>query len=201
MTMQSVFSSRDLAELNEGFLQLVANGADAGLARCVHERLTALDPEARRRLAGVSFALFGFGFQEESAWEPLFSPGVRDLEPGYVARDPAAERFTLLALTALRGFIRVAPQRVSAWIGLPPEMRSRLAGLEIGVLGVVASFAAPRLRFRLAVQEAMWLRFIEASERRDLRHFALLDAHCLQWTIRRALRIEAPCAAARVFRR
>jgi hypothetical protein len=190
--MQRTIPSRDFAELNEGFLELVANGADAGLAGCVQARLMALEPEPRRRLAGVSFALFGFGFQEESAWEPLWSPGVRDLEPRYGVREPAVEQFTLLALTTLRAFVRVSPQQVSAWIGLPPDMRSRLAGVEISVLGVVASFAAPRLRFRLALQEALWLRFIDASERRDMRHFALLDAHCLQWTIRRALALRAP---------
>jgi hypothetical protein len=201
MKMQQADFSRDLAELNEGFLWLVARGSDAGLTSAVHARLRTLEREPRQRLAALPFALFGFGFQEEAAWANLLSPGVRDLEPRYAPVDPSIERFTLLALTALRSFVRAAPQRISAWIGLPPETGSRLASLEISALGEVAAAASPRLRGRLAVEEFRWLCLIDACERNDARQLALLAAFGHQWTIRRALRIESPRGTTRGFRR
>jgi hypothetical protein len=201
MTMQQADCSRDLAELNEGFLWLVAQGRDAGLTLAVLARVRTLEREARQRLAALPFALFGFGFQEEAAWASLLSPGVRDLEPRYAPQDPLIERFTLLALTALRGLVRVAPQRISAWIGLPPETGSRLASLEISALGEVAAAASTRLRGRLAVEEFRWLCLIDACERNDARQLALLAAFGHQWTIRRSLGIEAPRATTRGFRR
>lgn len=202
MRIHSATLCRDLAELNEGFLELVAQGPDVGFSPTVHARLAAFGRKPRRRLAGVAFALFGFGFQEEAAWAPLLSPGVRDLERVYAARDPAVECFTLLALSALRGFMRTAPRRVSAWIGLPPETGVQLAALEIGALGPVAMLAAPRLRGRLAPRASLWHRFIDAAERGDERQLAVLAALGQQWTIRRSLRLEPPGSpVSRAFRR
>lgn len=201
MKIETSVLGRDLAELNQGFLRLVAAGVDAGLSADVLARLRALDRSARHRLATVPFALFGFGFDEEAAWAELLSPGVRDLEPDYRACEPSVERFTLLALTVIRGFARTAPQSVSAWVGLTPGTRVRLASLQVGTLGVVAPLAAPRLRGRLAPRRALWLRFIEAVERNDARQLALLATLGQQWTIRRSLGLSAPAQPVRGFRR
>jgi hypothetical protein len=192
---------RDQAELNREFLELLAQGPDAGLSATVLTRVRGLDADARGRLAALPFALFGFGFEDETAWARLLSPGVRDLDPGYVSRDPLVERFTLLALTALRGFAGVAPHKTGAWIGLPVETRARLAEVEIGTLSAAAVLAAPRLRSRLAHREQLWLRLIDASERNDRRQLVVLAALGKQWTIRRCLKLKAPGKPVRAFRR
>lgn len=201
MAIEATVFGRDLAELNAGFLELAAQGPDTGLALRVVIRLQALDAVARRRLAAAPFALFTFGFEDEAAWAALLSPGVRELEPGYFPCEPAVERFTLLALTVLRGFVRAAPHSISAWIGLPPATRARLAGLEVGVLGLAAPWAAPRLRGRLAAREGFWLRILDAAVRDDRRQLALLAALGKQWAIRRSLHLAAPLQPARGFRR
>ncbi|NGX17295.1 hypothetical protein [Wenzhouxiangella sp. XN24] len=201
MTREATILGRDLAELNEGFLVLMAAEVDAGFSSEVTARLRSLDHHARHRLAAVPFALFGFGFQDEATWARLLSPGVRDLDPGYVSREPGAERFTLLALTALRAFARAHPQSVSAWIGLPARTRSRLAGVEIGQLATVAALATPRLKGRLAGRDVLWKRLIDAARHGDERLLAMLAALGKQWTIRRCLGIENPTAAPRGFRR
>lgn len=190
MTTDNTGFKRDLSELNEGFLALVAEGVDADLPGSVLSRLRRLDAVARRRLAGVSFALFGYGFDDKGAWAGLLSPGVRDLVPGYDACAVEVERFTLLSLTVLRGLVRVAPRAVAAWIGLPDETRRRLAELEIGLLAPVAVAAAPRLRGRLPAQETLWHRLIDAALGNDERRFALLASQGKQWTIRRSLGLD-----------
>jgi hypothetical protein len=192
---------RDLAELNEGFLEFVARGGSAGLPDDVARRLRNMAPDARRRLAAAPFALFGFGFEDEAAWARLLSSGVRDLEPAYVSREPLAERFTLLALAALRGFVGAAPHSVSAWIGLPAATRARLAEVEICALATVAARAAPRLCGRFQARQDLWRRIIDAAERSDERHLRLLIALGKQWTIRRCLGLGAGCTPARGFRR
>lgn len=190
MTTETLVFERDLSELNEGFLQLVAEGSDAGLPVPVLLRLRTLDAAARRRLAGASFALFGFGFEDVGAWACLLSPGVRDLEPGYAPCGVEVERFTLLTLTTLRGLLRVAPRGVAAWVGLPDETRKRLADLEIGLLATVAVAASPRLRGRLPARETLWHRLIDAALSHDERRFALLASQGKQWTIRRSLGLD-----------
>lgn len=201
MTTKNDLLARDLAELNEGFLALVVHGVNAGLPDDVAQRLRGMEPEGRRRLAAAPFALFGFGFEDGEGWARLLSPGVRDLEPAYVSQEPLAERFTLLSLTALRGLVRVAPHSVSAWIGLPPETRARLAEIEIGALGTVAALAAPRLRGRFRDRHNLWRRIIDAAARADERDLRLLIALGKQWTIRRCLGLHAPSAPVRGFRR
>jgi hypothetical protein len=201
MTIEATAVGRDLAELNEGFLELVAQGPDAGLSAGVVARLRALDRVPRRRLAAAPFALFSFGFDDEAAWAGLLSPGVRDLEPGYRPCEPSVERFTLLALTVLRGFVRTAPRSASAWIGLTPATRARLATLEVGALGFVAPLAAPRLRGRLAPRTVFWLQMIDAVEHHDDRRLVLLAALGKQWTIRRSLGLSLPSQPVRGFRR
>jgi hypothetical protein len=192
---------RDLAELNAGFLELVAGGADARLPESVLAGLRAMEARRRHRLGVLPFALFGFGFEEEGFWSGLLSPGVRELEPGYPSPEPRTERFTLVVLTALRGLARVAPHATSAWIGLPEATRRRLAQLEIGLLAPVAVHAAPRLRGRLSLREPVWLRLIEAAERDDAEQLRLLAALGSQWTIRRSLGIGPPRARPRSLRR
>jgi len=201
MTAEHMAFGRDLVELNEGFLGLVEHAPDACLPAGVVARLRALDRATRRRLAAAPFALFGFGFDDEAAWAGLLSPGVRDMEPAYHACEASVERFTLLALMVLRGFVRVAPDRASTWIGLTSGTRKRLAALEVGVLGNVAPLAAPRLRGRLAFREAYWLRLIDAAEHDDRRQLALLTALGKQWAIRRSLGLSAPSRPVRGFRR
>ena len=193
--------SRDLAELNMGFLDLLAEDVDAGLPDCVLRRLRVLDRPMRSRLGEVPFALFGFGFEDEAAWSVFLSPGVRDLEPGYAASDAPLERFTLLALTALRALLRVAPRPVAAWVGLPPPTQLRLSEVEIGLLAQVAMLSASRLHARRKLRDAVWLRLIEAAEHNDIRQLRLLAALGRQWTIRRFLGIQAAAPAARGFRR
>lgn len=189
MGMDTRLHTRDLVELNEGFLALVAQGQDAELPSSVLPRLRALDGTPRRRLAGVSFALFGFGFDDAATWARLLDPGVRDLEPGYAQCEAAVERFSLAALTTLRGLARTVPESVSAWIGLPFEVRSSLANLEFGLLPPVSVLAAPRLRGRLPTHQFLWDGMIEAALRNDQRRLALLAGHGKQWTIRRSLGI------------
>ena len=201
MATETARLGSDLAELNEGFLELVTRGADAGLPADVLARLRASERGAQQRLAAMPFALFGFGFEDDTGWARLLSPGVRDLEPGYVCHEPLVELFTVMALTALRGFVRVAPQSVSAWIGMPVATRLRLAELEIGLLGVVGALAAPRLRGRLATREYFWQQLLGAAENNDRRQLVVLAALGKQWTIRRCLGLEAPAARLRAFRR
>lgn len=190
----------DLVALNEGFLALVMDGAEAGLEARVLARLRKLDVGQRHRLGALPFSLFGFGFEEEAAWAALLSPGVRDLAVGYESCEAEVERFTLLALTALRGFVHAAPRSVSAWIGLPPATRDRLAELEIGLLSPVAALASPRLRARRTLQASVWLRLVDATERDDARQLRLLATLGKQWAIRRSLGIEAAAPASRGFR-
>jgi hypothetical protein len=192
---------RDLAELNDGFLELVVRGSDAGLPACVRERLRGLGKVPRRRLAAVPLALFSLGFEDEAAWAGLLSLGVRDLNPAYHACEPPVERFTLVALMALRGLARTAPQTASAWIGLPPETRSRLAATELGSLSLVAPLAACRLRGCFASREAIWLRLLDAAGSRDERQLGVLAALGKQWTIRGSLGLSAPSQPVRGFRR
>lgn len=192
--------SRDLAELNESFLELVAGGTDAGLAPAVLARLRALDPALRPSLGQLPFALFGFGFEDEADWAVLLSPGVRDLEPAYTLADSRVERFSLLALTTLRGFAHSAPHNVSAWIGLPEQTRLRLAALELGLLGHVAALATERLRGRRSIREPEWLRLLDATERRDARQLKVLAGLGKQWAIRRSLGIELAAPARRRHR-
>jgi hypothetical protein len=187
--------------LNEAFLDLVGRGTDAGLPPGVLAELRTIGPDTRQRLASLPFALFGFGFEDEAAWARLLSPGVRDLDPGYVSGEPAAERFTLLVLTVVRGMARDAPESVSSWIGLPAGTRTRLDKLEIGALGIVAALAAPRLRGRLPGREPLWLGLIDAAARDDARYLRLLATQGQQWTIRRCLGLENPMAPSRGFRR
>lgn len=201
MTIDATVFGHDLADLNDGFLALVLTGSDAGLPGVVAARLCLLDQSSRERLTSVSFALFGFGFEDEAGWAGLLSPGVRDLEPGHTACEPIVERFTLLALTTLRSFIRMAPYSVSAWAGLPRETRTRLATMGIAGLGLVAPLASTRLRGRLADREAFWLRLIDAAEKNDARQLALLAALGRQWTIRRSLGLSVPPQPVRGFRR
>lgn len=201
MTLDMTIVGRDLAELNMGFLELIAAGSDAHLPINVLAGLRALDAPKRHRLGALPFALFGFGFEEETFWARLLSPGVRDLEPHYPSQEPRVERFTLLALTALRGLARIAPQATSAWIGLPEATRHKLAELEIGLLAPVAVLAAPRLRGRLSLREPIWLRLVQAAERDDLEQLRLLAALGSQWTIRRSLGIGLTRARPRSFRR
>lgn len=201
MTIESTPFGRDLAGLNEEFLTLAANGLEPGLPAAAVARLRRMGRASRRRLGAAPFALFGFGFEDEEDWSGLLSPGVRDLQRGYLACDPAVERFTLLALTVLRGFARSVPRGVSAWIGLPVATRERLAMQEIGALAFVAPLAASRLRGRLAHREAFWLRLIDAAEHNDERKLKLLSALGRQWTIRRSLGLALPLQPARGFRR
>jgi len=192
--------ANDLAALNEGFLALVGDGAEAGLEPRVLARLRSLDDGQRRRLGAVPFSLFGFGFEEEAAWAALLSPGVRDLEAGYAACEAGVERFTLVALTALRGFVHAAPRSVSAWIGLPPATRERLAELEIGLLAPVATVASVRLRGRRTLRASVWLRLVDAAERDDARQMRLLATLGKQWAIRLSLGIEGSAPTSRGFR-
>lgn len=191
----------DLAALNEGFLALVAGGVEAGLEARVLARLRSLDDGQRRCLGAVPFSLFGFGFEEEAAWAALLSPGVRDLAVGYESCEAEVERFTLLALTALRGFVHTAPRNVSAWIGLPPATRERLAALDIGLLAPVAAVASGRLRGRRTLRASVWLRLADAAERDDARQLRLLGTLGKQWAIRRSLGIEQVAPVSRGFRR
>jgi hypothetical protein len=192
---------RDLAELNDGFLRLVSRDASAGLPDTVRARLRVLEQDAQARLAAMPFALFGFGFEDEDAWARLLSPGVRELEPRGQLPLPPVERFTLLALTSIRGLLRADPRSVLNWIGLPPGTGGRLAALEIGSLGLVATLASHRLRGRLAPREVLWLRLIAAAQERDTRQLALLAALGRQWTIRRSLGLAAPSRTPRGHRR
>jgi len=192
---------RDLAELNTGFLDLLAADVDAGLPDRVLLRLRVLDRSTRCRLGEVPFALFGFGFEDETAWGVLLSPGVRDLEPGYAVPDAPLERFTLLALTALRALLRIAPRTVAAWGGLPSAIQLRLSEVEIGLLSHVAMLSATRLHARRKLRDSVWLRLIEAAERNDTRQLRVLAALGRQWTIRRSLGLQAVAPAARGFRR
>lgn len=201
MTIESTSFGRDLAGLNEEFLALAASGLEPSLPATAVARLRKVGRASRRRLGAAPFALFGFGFEDEDDWAGLLSPGVRDRERGYMACEPSVERFTLLALTVLRGFARSLPRGVSAWIGLPVATRERLAMQEIGSLAVVASLAASRLRGRLAHREAFWLRLIHAAEHNDERQLKLLAALGRQWTIRRSLGLELELQPARGFRR
>lgn len=201
MAIKSDVLARDLAELNAGFLALVTHGANTGLPDDVVWHLREMAPDARRRLAAAPFALFGFGFEDEAAWGRLLSPGVRDLDPGYVSQEPNAERFTLLALTALRGLVRAAPRRVSAWIGLPPGTRARLAEVEISALGSVAAYATPQLHGRFPAKHYLWHRIIDAAAHADDRDLRLLISLGKQWTIRRCLGLQSPGAPVRGFRR
>lgn len=192
MPRETELPVRDFVELNQGFLELAAGGPRPGLPAAVLERLTRLDRKSRHRLAAVSFALFGFGFEDEADWARLLSPGVRDLEQPYDPGEPAAERFALVALTALRALVRNTPHSVSAWIGLPAATRARLADLEIGLLAPVAVQAGARLHGRRALREGHWHRLLDAAERGDARQLVLLSALGKQWTIRRSLGIEPP---------
>jgi len=201
MAIKHELLARDLAELNAAFLALASHGADVGLPDEVLRRLREMEADARRRLSAAPFALFGFGFENEEGWARLLSPGVRDLEPGYVSQAPLAERFTLLAFTALRGFVRAAPHRVSAWIGLPRATLARLADVEISALGMVAARAAPRLRGRFQARPYLWYRIIDAATRADQRDLQLLIALGKQWTIRRCLGLRAPSGPVRGYRR
>jgi hypothetical protein len=201
MTTERKAFGRDLVELNKGFLELVARLPDAGLPASVVGRLRAMDRTSRRRLAAAPFALFGFGFEDEAAWSALLSQGVRDTDHAYRACEPAVERFTLLALVVLRGFVRVDPDRISAWIGLTSGTRTRLAALEVGALGAVAPLAAARLRGRLAPRESYWLRLVDAAERDDRQQLAMLVALGKQWAIRRSLGLSTPPRPVRGFRR
>lgn len=201
MTLEITVVARDLAELNEGFLELVADGLESGLSGAVAARLRRLDSTSRRRLGAAPFALFGFGFEDEAAWAGLLSPGVRDLEPGYRSCPPEVERFTLLALMALRSCVRTAPRSVAAWIGLPNDTRKRLATQEISSLGLVAPLAAPRLRGRLAHRDVFWLRYIDAAASNDEPQLKVLAAQGRQWTIRRSLGLSQTLQPARGFRR
>jgi hypothetical protein len=192
----------DRAELNAGFLDLVAQEATGGgLPPPVLAGLRTIAPPARQRLAALPFALFGLGFEDDAEWARLLSPGVRDLYPAYVSREPLVERFTLLVLTTLRASARLAPHSISAWIGLPGAVRVRLADLEIGTLGIVGALAASRLRGGLAGREEWWLRLVDAAARNDERQLRLLAALGTQWAIRRCLGMEAPAVPARGYRR
>ena len=193
--------TQDLAELNEGFIALAQDGLEVGLTPALRARVQQLRPERRRVLAGLPFALFGLGFEEEGAWATLLSPCVRDLEPGYANSRAPAERFTLLVLSILRSHVRHMPQAVCAWMGLPPQMRNRLLQLEISLLAPVAACAAPRLRARRVLREGTWLRLVDAAERDDARQLALLAAQGRQWSIRRSLGISATSRATRAFGR
>ena len=201
MAIENDVLARDLSELNAGFLVLVAQGTNAGLPDDVAQRLRELAPDARRRLAAAPFALFGLGFEDEAGWARMLSPGVRDLEPGYASQEPRAERFTLLALTALRGFVRAAPHSVSAWIGMPSGTRARLADVDISALCAVAACAAPRLQGRFLARQHLWRRIIDAASHADERDLRLLIALGKQWTIRRCLGLQSPGAPVRGFRR
>lgn len=192
---------QDFTELNQGFLGLAADGCEVGLAPVVQQRLASLGERGLQALAGLPFALFGLGFEEEGAWTTLLSPCVRDLEPGYTAARAPAERFTLLALSTLRTHLHLVPRAVAAWIGLPPATRGRLAAVEIGLLAPVAACAAPRLRARRVLREPVWLRLAEAAACRDRRQLALLAAWGHQWSIRRSLGLKAVAAGGRAFRR
>lgn len=191
----------DFTELNQDFLGLAVNGLEVGLAPIVQERLAVLGERGAQALARLPFALFGLGFEEEGAWTTLLSPCVRDLEPRYTAARAPAERFTLLALSTLRTHLRLLPRAVSAWIGLPPATQGRLATVEIGLLAPVAACAAPRLRARRVLREALWLRLADAAARRDRRQLALLAAWGHQWSIRRSLGIKTVTAGRHAFRR
>jgi hypothetical protein len=197
----SITFRRDLMELNGEFIGLAAEGLDLGLAAGVQQRIADLDDGGRRDLAAVPFALFGLGFDEEGAWTTLLSPCVRDLEPGYVAARAPAERFALLALSTLRTCLRMASRSTSAWIGLPPGTRRRLATLEIGLLPPVAACAAPRLRARQVLREPTWARLVDAIANRDERQLVILAALGRQWSIRRSLGINSATVAAHGFRR
>jgi hypothetical protein len=192
---------RDFTELNHGFLGLASSGLEVGLRPSVQERIASLGERGLHGLAGLPFALFGLGFEEEGAWATLLSPCVRDLEPAYAAARAPAERFTLLALSTLRTHLRLVPEPASAWIGLPPPMRSQLVAVEISLLAPVAACAAPRLRARRVLREAVWLRLVEAAAGRDRRQLALLAAWGRQWSIRRSLGLNQVRAGSRAFRR
>ncbi len=199
-TEMSITFRRDLAELNGEFIDLAADGLDLGLAACVQARIAGLDDDGRRALAAVPFALFGLGFEEESAWTTLLSPCVRDLEPGYIPAMAPAERFALLALSTLRTCLRMAGRSTSAWIGLPPATRRRLVALEIGLLPPVAACAAPRLRARRVLGETTWARLVDAVAKRDQRQLVILAALGRQWSIRRSLGIKSAVAGRHGFR-
>lgn len=201
MTTETAMPGRDLAALNAEFLGLVAAGVPVELPARAARRLSGLDVEVHQRLGALPFALFGYGFEDEPGWARLLSPGVRDLEPPYARGDAGVERFTLLALTTLRGFARIAPRSASAWSGLPVATRARLAELDIGLLPPVAALAAPRLRGHLALRECGWLQLLDAAEREDERQLELFAALGKQWTIRRALGIGGPVQARRAFGR
>lgn len=197
----SITFRRDLAELNGEFINLAAAGLDLGLPAVVQERIAGLDEDRRGDLAAVPFALFGLGFEEDGAWTTLLSPCVRDLEPGYVAARAPAERFALLTLSTLRTCLRMASRSTSAWIGLPPGIRRRLAALEMGLLPPVAACAAPRLRARRVLRETAWTRLVEAVANRDERQLVILAALGRQWSIRRSLGIKSAIAGTHGFRR
>lgn len=191
---------QDFTELNHGFLGLATSGLEVGLRPSVQERIASLGEQGLHALAGLPFALFGLGFEEEGAWATLLSPCVRDLEPGHIPARAPAERFALLALSTLRTCLRMAARSTSAWIGLPPATRQRLVALEIGLLPPVAACAAPRLRARRVLGEATWARLVDAVAKRDQRQLVILAALGRQWSIRRSLGIKSAVAVAHGFR-
>jgi hypothetical protein len=191
---------QDLVDLNEAFLVVLADHPEAGAPVWLRPRLVRLEKPQRRRLAALPLALFSLGFEDAQAWERLLSPCVRDeLSGGHAAG--GVERFTLLALSIVRGLAQLAPRQASAWAGLPPATGTRLAALRLGELAAVAPRAAGKLRPRRAADTEWWLRLVDACQQGDERQLALLGGFGMQWTIRRSLGLAAPGRVARGFRR
>ncbi len=189
----------DLEGLNRRFLVLAAAGVP-GLGKAGARALRTLDNAGRRRLAGVPFALFSFGFGADPLWEGLRENGVRDMDPP-AAADARRERFALLGLAFMRHMARTDPRRAVTAVGVPASARKWLAGLEPGVLAAVAPRAAAVLRWRAPAQEGLWPALIRSCAQGDEALLAILRPAGVQWTIRRALDLPADyCVGRQGFR-
>ena len=180
---------RDLAALNRRFLAIASRGV-SGPAPVGAEVISALEPAAMARLAGLPFTLFSFGFGADRCWEVLCARGVRDAEGAGPEPDRARERFVLLGLAFLRQAVVQDACRAAVFAGVPRPIGTWLAELEFGDLVALAPTAAACLRWRFPAQARFWGELMRACRTPDEALLPVLRAAGVQWTIRRALALE-----------
>ncbi|MGI9263799.1 MAG: hypothetical protein ACR2QU_02645 [Gammaproteobacteria bacterium] len=162
-----------------------------GLPVRLIRRIALLDNDSLDRIACCPFSLCSYAFHDLEAWHALLRKQVRDMDLVTPVHDGdnARIQFVIMSLAVVRELAANETHAASLFFGMPRELGTSFAKLDLAQLPFVASSAAMKMHVRLARQPRFWTELIGASAGRSPLRLGAARALGLQLTLQRALRL------------